>query len=70
MVNKEKKYLKSLTQSVIKFLTALDTEMKNPSSYERGAKIAKLANSLEIENDSAMHFGLDLSFDKIKKMKA
>lgn len=63
-----KKALKDLTTSVIWYQDVLDKIMKEPSSFERGKKIAKAANWLTIQNQSAMHFTLDYSFKKIHKL--
>ena len=46
------------------FLAALDAEMKNPSSHERGQRIGKLATALEIANDSAKRFALGMPLGK------
>jgi hypothetical protein len=43
--------------------------MKNPSSEERGKRIARAVNILDLENDHCMHFALDMSFDKINAVK-
>jgi hypothetical protein len=64
-MNKEKKYLNNITYSVQVFLKCIDKTMKKPSSVERGKEIGGLVNKLQLENDSAMHFGLDLSFIQI-----
>jgi len=63
-----KKALKELTEAIIKFNIALDKVMKEPSSYERGKKIAKIQNFLDRENQTAMHFVLGYSFRKINNM--
>lgn len=55
-----KQRLKSLVYEVEAFLTLLDEEMKQPSTVERGKRIARLCNALEFEKDRAKHFGLDL----------
>lgn len=52
-------YLRRLTTSVSKFLTAIDTTMKCPESHARGAQIAKLCNALEIEKDIVQRYGLN-----------
>ncbi|KKK63951.1 hypothetical protein LCGC14_2989130 [marine sediment metagenome] len=64
-----RKELKDLTTSVLIFLKHLDLLMKQPSSVERGKKIATLCNNLDIANDSAMHFGLGFGFKKIGRLK-
>jgi hypothetical protein len=64
-----KKELKQLTTAVVWFLGELDSLMKQPSTRERGQQIATLCNDLELKNDSALHFGLDLDWKKLKKLK-
>lgn len=68
-INEHKKHLIELTKTVIHFLDQINDEMKKPSSFERGRRIAKLCNFLDLENDGAMHFGLNYTFKKIKKLK-
>lgn len=71
MVNEmtdEKKHLIQLTKAVNRFIRQLDIEMEQPSSPERGKRIAALSNDLCLANDIAKHFGLDISF-KSKKFK-
>ena len=53
-----KKYLRELTRAVTQALAALDAEMKKPSTNERGQRIAKISNFLELQNDLAKRFGL------------
>jgi hypothetical protein len=64
-----KKYLLSVSTVVAQSVAVLDAEMKQPSTVERGKRIAAVANMLEHANDSMMHFGLKLDFDKIKRLK-
>ena len=64
-----RKSLVLLTRAVLFFIRRFDEEMKKPPGYERGQRIAGLTNSLDIANDSAMHFTLGYSFNKIKKFK-
>lgn len=64
-----KKYLVELTNAVSAYLNEHDKLMKQPPTPERGRKIAELSNKLEMSNDAALHFGLDLSFDKIAARK-
>ena len=66
-LRKIKKHLKNLTISVKQCLDAIDIEMKKPSSNERGKRIAKICNVLEMENDSARYFGLGIDYRKDKK---
>lgn len=64
---KLKKALLSLTDSITVFEIKLDDEMKNPSTFERGTRIAKLINGLSIERDRILHGTLNLSFEKMGK---
>ena len=66
---KAHKHLKELTTCVSVFLRHLDAEMVKPSTVERGGRIAKLSNMLEMANDGALHFGLNQSFGKISRTK-
>ena len=68
-MNNYKKHLKYLTESVNHFLRQLDKVMWEPPAAERGKKIAELTNQLEIQNDSAMRFGLNYGWEKINKIK-
>ena len=67
--NKLKNDFRNLTVAVQNHLSLLDAVMKTPSTLERGREIAKLSNYLDAANDSAMHFGLDMSFKLINKGK-
>jgi len=69
MTNNYKKELIKLTEIVAKTLTAIDAEMKNPSTVERGKRIAKICNQLEMTNDSVMRFGLGYGWKKISSLK-
>lgn len=53
-----KKYLRDLTQAVTATITALDEEMKKPSTGTRGGRIAEIVGRLEFSNDCAKRFGL------------
>jgi hypothetical protein len=44
--------------SVEAFLSMLDAEMRKPSDFERGKRIARLSNALELEKDKLKHFGI------------
>lgn len=59
-----KKYLRELTSQVDKFLDILNEEMKKPSDFERGKRIARLCNFLNMNNDSAKHYGLGVPLNK------
>ena len=59
-----RKDLRMLVSSCEQVIDALDTEMKKPSSLERGKRIAKMCNFLTFQKDSAKHFGLGLPLNK------
>lgn len=61
---KEQKYLRELTACVRAHLAALDAEMEQPSTANRGRRIAALCNSLELANDRARHFGLGIELTR------
>jgi hypothetical protein len=42
------------------FLARMDVAMTQPSTFNRGTTISELCNALELANDSALRFGLDL----------
>jgi len=67
---KYRKALDDLTVEVGAFLAALDIVMKRPPSPEKGKIVAKLATHLDMANDAAMHFTLDMSFRRINSRKA
>ena len=54
---------------VYQFIVWMDEEMKKPSDNERGKRVAKALNALEMSADRFTHFSLKQSFDEIKKMK-
>ena len=58
---RNEKYLLHLTQSIRSFLRRLDAVMTSPPSGERGKQVAQLMNELEVANDRARYFGLDIS---------
>lgn len=62
-----RKDLKKLTEGVTEFLARLDHTMKQPSSVERGRKIARLCNALEILNDCMRYGALEINFRTDKK---
>lgn len=53
-----RKALVSLTESVAAAVRMLDDEMKKPSDAERGARIARITNGLEMANDHVKRFTL------------
>lgn len=66
---KLKKSLKNLTLAVCKTIRQIDKEMEQPSTKERGSRIAKITNQLELINDKTLHFDLGYSFRQIKNIK-
>ena len=52
------KEARSFIASVRNHLRDLDAEMLNPSTAERGKRIAALSNALEMAVDSFEHFGI------------
>lgn len=66
---KLKKYLRELTKEVREQIKNLDTIMTEPTSFERGKKIAFCLDALEMANDSARYFGLGLDFRKDRKTR-
>lgn len=59
--------LKKLTQSITAFLGRLDDLMKEPSTDERGRRIAKLCNAMEMVNDQVRYGSLGINFRTDKK---
>ena len=66
---KLKKYLKDLTVNVRMCLAAIDKEMEKPSDENRGKRIAKICNTLEMANDEARYFGIGIDYRTDKKGK-
>ncbi len=62
-VKELREYLAILVTNVEATLTLLDAEMAKPSDVERGRRIAKLINGLEMAKDRAKRFGLKIDFD-------
>jgi len=52
------KELRQFCGSVRLCLSELDKAMENPSTVERGRRIAAIANQLQMAFDGARHFGL------------
>lgn len=50
--------LRDLTFSVTRAIAALDAEMQQPSTVERGKRIAQICNGLQLANDIAKRFGI------------
>jgi hypothetical protein len=51
------------------FMAWLDDEMKKPSTADRGMRVAKAMNSLELNADRFAHFDLAMDLDVLNKMK-
>jgi hypothetical protein len=68
-VNKLRNALISLTTAVMTSIVQLDNEMQKPESRERGARLAKLTNLLEMENDRARFFGLGVDYRTDRKRR-
>jgi len=62
-----RRHLKELTQNVAVALARIDAVMDQPESNERGEMIAAIVNDLELANDSAMRFGLGMSFPAVDR---
>ena len=43
---------------------ALDATMKQPESGKRGERIGQIVNILETDNDSALYWGLGISYTR------
>lgn len=67
---KYRKHLVDLTAAVKYALSALDNIMKGPSTSDRGKRVAAVCNALEMTNDRARYFGLDVDWRKDKKPRA
>lgn len=50
--------LRDLTCTVSRAIAALDAEMQQPSTVERGKRIAQICNGMQLANDCAKRFGL------------
>lgn len=62
--NKLKAHLRDLSASVTAHLATLDAEMNKPNSVERGKRIAKAANDLDLANDRVRYFALGVDYRK------
>lgn len=57
-----KRYLRDLSAAVTAHLQALDAEMAKSESAERGKRVAKLANELDLANDRVRYFALGVDY--------
>jgi len=64
-----RKALKALSGTVGEFLRLLDETMQGPSTFERGRRIAKLCNALDMANDGVRYNHLGVNFRRDKKPK-
>ena len=70
----ERLCLKKLCRTVVEAVQVIDEFMEKPENKATanapiGKALAKFQNALEMENDSAMHFGLGMTFAQINKVK-
>lgn len=65
-----RKYFTALTKMVGLAIRAIDAEMDLPSTPERGRKIARITNALELQNDMALRFGLGKTKSRRKTFHA
>ena len=67
----QQRHFKILGTQVISFLAQMDLLMKQRESNDRGKAIAALCNALELANDAALRFGLNLERKgaKLQKLK-
>lgn len=70
-VRKLRKALEELVATNLSFLTALDIEMKQEATPERGRRIARLCNALDMATDRVRYFrlGVDYRTDDKSKLK-
>jgi len=63
--------LKLLTKSISSLVKLIDAEMGKPSTQERGERIARWLNSIELQNDQIRHFtlGIDLKTGRKQRRK-
>lgn len=64
---KLRKHLRELSAAVTKHLADLDAEMKKPANVERGKRIARLSNELDVANDRVRYFALGVNYRTDKK---
>lgn len=66
-VRELRRYLRSMVVSSKNAIAMLDAEMKKPSDMDRGKRIARITNGLELATDMALRFGLKETLNKAKK---
>ena len=65
----QKRALRDLSATVSGFIVRLDAEMKLPSDYTRGKRIAALTNALDMSNDLVRYNHLGVNFRTDKKAR-
>lgn len=63
----DKKSLRELSAAVTAAVKAIDAEMSLPQSPERGSRIAKILNALDMANDKVRYFRLGVDFRTDRK---
>jgi hypothetical protein len=66
---RQRKALVTLTTNVKNYVAHMDRLMSEPSSAERGKKVAELTNTLAMANDHARYFALDIDWRRDKPAK-
>lgn len=66
---KIEKEAEKLVANFYRFINWLDNEMKNPSTEERGKRVACAINRWEMSVDEFARFVLKFEFKKIENMK-
>jgi hypothetical protein len=65
-----KKALQKLSDVVLVALSKIDQVMAEPASLERDKRFAAIANWLDMQNDAARYFSLDVDRTRDDKKKA
>lgn len=60
--SKLRKALADLTDLNLRFIAALDAEMEQPATPERGSRVARLSNALEMATDRVRYFTLKVDY--------
>jgi len=70
-IRRLKKHLQDLTDSVLLYIAAVDAEVGPDETILSGQskRLAQLTNALEIQNDRARYFGLNVDHRKDDKGK-
>jgi hypothetical protein len=59
--------LRDLVACVDSFLKQMDTVMAAPADVKRGMKVARLTSALDLQNQIAKRYGLDMALKKVGK---